>query len=75
MLGGDDGVDDQRPGCDYATGTQLGDAEAFLAAHPGQTAFVTIDIGANDVDGCTSGTTINESCVENGLEPSAATCR
>jgi lysophospholipase L1-like esterase len=55
------------PGCDYASGTQLGDAEAFLAAHPGQVAFVTIDIGANDVDDCTSGTTINESCVENGL--------
>jgi lysophospholipase L1-like esterase len=56
------------PGCDYATGTQLGDAEAFLEAHPGQTAFVTIDIGANDVDGCTSGTTIDETCVTNGLD-------
>jgi len=55
------------PGCDYSTGTQLGDAEAFLEAHPGQTAFVTIDIGANDVDDCTSGTTINETCVTNGL--------
>jgi lysophospholipase L1-like esterase len=56
------------PGCDYATGTQLGDAEAFLEAHPGQTAFITIDIGANDVDGCTSGTTIDETCVTNGLD-------
>jgi lysophospholipase L1-like esterase len=56
------------PGCDYATGTQIGDADAFLEAHPEQVAFVTIDIGANDVDGCTSGTTINETCVENGLE-------
>jgi lysophospholipase L1-like esterase len=56
------------PGCDYASGTQLGDAEAFLEAHPGQTAFMTIDIGANDVDGCTSGTTINQTCVTNGLE-------
>jgi len=54
------------PGCSYTT-TQLGDAEAFLEAHPGQVAFVTIDIGANDVDGCTSGTTINEACVSQGL--------
>lgn len=56
------------PGCSYATGTQLGDAEAFLAAHPGQVAFVTIDIGANDVDGCTDGTTINMTCVTDGLD-------
>ena len=51
------------PGCSYTTRTQLGDAEAFLEAHPGEVAFVTIDIGANDVDGCTSGTTINQACV------------
>jgi lysophospholipase L1-like esterase len=56
------------PGCSYATGTQLGDAEAFLEAHPGQVAFVTIDIGANDVDGCTEGTTINVTCVTDGLD-------
>jgi lysophospholipase L1-like esterase len=55
------------PGCSYATKTQLGDAEAFLAAHSGQVAFITIDIGGNDVDGCTSGTTINEACVTSGL--------
>jgi lysophospholipase L1-like esterase len=54
------------PGC--TTGTQLGDAEAFLEAHPGQVAFVTIDIGANDVDGCTEGTTINVTCVTDGLD-------
>jgi lysophospholipase L1-like esterase len=55
------------PGCSYATGTQLGDAEAFLRAHPGQMAFVTIDIGANDVDGCLSGQTVNPTCVQNGM--------
>jgi lysophospholipase L1-like esterase len=55
------------PGCSYTTGTQLGDAEAFLEAHDGQVAFITIDIGANDVDGCTSGTTINQGCVTNGM--------
>jgi lysophospholipase L1-like esterase len=55
------------PGCSYTTGTQLGDAEAFLAAHRGQVAFVTIDIGGNDVDGCTNGTTINAPCVTAGM--------
>ena len=51
----------------YSTGSQLGDAEAFLQAHPGQVAFITLDIGADDVLGCASAGTINESCFENGL--------
>ena len=51
----------------YTTGSQLGDAEAFLTAHPGQVAFVTIDIGADDVLGCTQGDVINEACFESGL--------
>jgi len=55
-------------GCSYTTGSQLGDAEAFLSAHPGQVAFVTVDIGANDVDGCTDGTTVNITCVTTGLD-------
>jgi lysophospholipase L1-like esterase len=55
------------PGCSYTTGTQLGDAEAFLRAHPGHVPFVTIDIGANDVDGCLSGSTVNPGCVQSGL--------
>ena len=54
------------PGCAYATGTQLGDAEAFLRAHPGQVPFLTIDIGANNVDGCQSGESFSVSCVQNG---------
>ncbi len=51
----------------YTTGSQLGDAEAFLEAHPGQVAFVTIDIGADDVLGCAQGGIINQSCFESGL--------
>ncbi len=51
----------------YSTGSQLGDAEAFLTSHPGQVAFVTIDIGGDDVLGCASGTTINLACFDNGL--------
>jgi lysophospholipase L1-like esterase len=35
--------------CRYATGSQLDAAVAFLEAHPGQVAFITIDIGANDL--------------------------
>ncbi len=56
------------PGCSYTTGTQLGDAEGFLRAHAGEVAFITIDIGANDVDGCIVGTSIDPTCVTNGLQ-------
>ena len=55
------------PGCSYSTGTQLGDAEAFLRAHTGQVAMLTIDIGANDVDGCIGSSGIEVSCVQTGL--------
>jgi lysophospholipase L1-like esterase len=54
-------------GCSYTTGSQEGDAEAFLKAHPGQVAFITVDIGANDVDGCTDGTSVDMACVTAGL--------
>jgi len=37
---------------DYATGTQLGDAVQFLDEHPGQIAFITINIGVNDIFEC-----------------------
>ena len=35
--------------CSYEGGSQLAEATAFLQANAGQIAFVTIDIGANDV--------------------------
>jgi lysophospholipase L1-like esterase len=53
--------------CTYTSGTQLGDAVAFLQAHPGQVRYITIDIGANDVDNCLTGGTISLSCIETGL--------
>jgi lysophospholipase L1-like esterase len=34
--------------CTYPSGSQLDEAAAFLRAHVGQVAFVTIDIGGND---------------------------
>jgi lysophospholipase L1-like esterase len=51
----------------YTTGSQLGDAEAFLKAHAGHVAFVTIDVGADDVLGGAPGGVINQSCFESGL--------
>jgi lysophospholipase L1-like esterase len=37
--------------CSYLQGSQLAQAEAFLEAHEGDIAFITITIGANDVTG------------------------
>jgi len=50
------------PGCSYTTGTQLGDAVAFLRAHPRQVAFVTIDIGADDVAACQTSSGLDATC-------------
>jgi lysophospholipase L1-like esterase len=58
------GADD---GCSYSTGTQLGDAEAFLKLHPGQVPLLSIDIGGNDVDGCFGSSGINATCIQNGM--------
>ncbi len=55
------------PGCSFTTGTQLGDAEAFLRAHGGQVALLTIDIGGNDVDGCIGASGVNAACEQSGL--------
>ena len=37
------------PWCGFSAGPQLAEATAFLHAHRGEVAFVTIDIGGNDV--------------------------
>jgi lysophospholipase L1-like esterase len=51
--------------CPYA-GSQLADAVKFIKAH--KIAFVTLDIGANDVDGCANvPATQLVACVEAGL--------
>ncbi|HWC69720.1 MAG TPA: SGNH/GDSL hydrolase family protein [Actinomycetota bacterium] len=43
----------KRSLCRYAAGSQLDAAVAFLEGHPGQVAFITIDVGSNDlVDRC-----------------------
>ncbi len=52
----------------YTTGNQLGDAKAFLQSHPGQVAFITIDVGGDDIVGCAlNGPTVNPTCVANAL--------
>ena len=38
--------------CRYASGSQLAAAISFLRAHRARVSLVTIDIGANDADGC-----------------------
>ena len=53
--------------CSYPQGSQLAAAVAFIKAHPGEVKLITIDIGANDVDGCLTGAAISESCVADGL--------
>jgi lysophospholipase L1-like esterase len=53
--------------CAYPRGSQLAAALAFLRAHRGQVALVTIDIGANNVDGCVTAGTISETCVSSGI--------
>jgi lysophospholipase L1-like esterase len=52
----------------YPTGTsQLAVAEQFLRDHRGQVTYLTLDIGANDVDNCASAGSIDPACVTKGL--------
>lgn len=57
-------------GCDPAGGSQMVAAERFLRKHrrPGEVALLTLDIGANDVDGCETEDTIEATCVIRGAE-------
>jgi lysophospholipase L1-like esterase len=55
--------------CTYQSGSQLNEATNFIQAHPGQVAFITIDIGGNDavfVGGCWDGETgvLDLACVQ-----------
>ncbi len=61
-------------GCNPAGGSQMVAAERFLRAHRrrGEVALVTLDIGANDIDGCASGAEIDTSCVIKGAEQISA---
>lgn len=57
--------------CTYANGSQLADAVVFLKTH--RVAFVTIDIGANNLDNCLTPTgSIDPTCVGDGFTNAAA---
>jgi lysophospholipase L1-like esterase len=51
--------------CGYKAGNQLAQAVQFLKTRTVK--FVTIDIGANDIDGCVTGLTVNPTCIASGL--------
>lgn len=51
--------------CHYSAGSQLKQAVKFIRKH--KIAFVTIDIGANDIDGCATSSGINIACVGAGV--------
>lgn len=55
-------------GCKPAGGSQLTAALRFLRKHhrPGAVPLITIDIGANDVDGCVVNGNLNTTCLTNG---------
>jgi lysophospholipase L1-like esterase len=53
--------------CAYQQGSQLNQALAFIKAHRSKIALVTIDIGADDIVPCFSQTSVNTSCLDNGL--------
>ncbi len=59
--------------CVTSDGSQLVAAERFLKAHHqrGEVPLVTVDIGANDVDGCATATNVG-TCVSNGIGTIAA---
>jgi lysophospholipase L1-like esterase len=53
--------------CPYHQKSQLAAALAFISAHRSAVKLITIDIGANNVDGCAAGTTINQACLAKGI--------
>jgi lysophospholipase L1-like esterase len=57
-------------GCNRSGGSQISAAERFLRAHRrrGEVALLTLDVGANDVVGCVSGSTFHISCIARGVE-------
>jgi lysophospholipase L1-like esterase len=61
-------------GCNPAGGSQMVAAERFLRTHRrrGEVALLTLDIGANDINGCVSKDAIAATCVIRGAEQISA---
>ncbi|HET7474725.1 MAG TPA: SGNH/GDSL hydrolase family protein [Dermatophilaceae bacterium] len=53
--------------CSYPHGSQLAEAVDRLRRHPGTFRLITLDIGANDVVSCASGSEIDLRCIQAGL--------
>jgi lysophospholipase L1-like esterase len=53
--------------CSYPLGSQLAQALAFIHAHRSAVVLITIDIGANDIDGCAVGGVISQTCIAEGF--------
>lgn len=53
--------------CTYPAGSQLAQASAFIRAHRSAVVLITIDIGANDIDGCAAGGVIDQACIASGF--------
>ncbi len=56
--------------CTYTgSRSQLDAAVSFLQEHQGQVALITLDIGANDVDGCVTVSPLNidQTCIQQGI--------
>lgn len=54
--------------CTYhGASSQLDAAVKFLKAHRGEVRYVTLDIGANNVDSCLAGGTIDQACTAAGV--------
>ncbi|SEK24158.1 SGNH/GDSL hydrolase family protein [Streptacidiphilus jiangxiensis] len=59
--------------CSYPGATsQLDAAVKFLRAHRGHVSYVTLDIGANDVDGCLKSGSVDVTCALKGIATVAA---
>src|SRR5262245_40326338 len=58
--------------CTYTHGSQMQEAEAFLAAHSGQVAFITLEIGANDITPCFSAAGVDQACAQSAMSGAAS---
>jgi lysophospholipase L1-like esterase len=61
------GALDGTGACQYPAGSQIATAAGFIAAHPGAVAFVTVDLGFNDIAPCLGGDVVDETCVDAAL--------
>jgi lysophospholipase L1-like esterase len=70
LTGRGNSADSLLLGCHPAGGSQMKAAERFLRSHRrrGEVAFLTLDIGANDIDGCAPAGLLDVSCVMGGVE-------